>query len=547
MRLSNTKDNLALAAHLFLRSIKAKITLPTLVDRLQNHPDYPSLLALSDVLNEWKIENMAMHLSTTELLEVPTPFLAQLRVENGIFAFVEAVSSQSVRWWHSEKGWQKENMESFTEKYQGIVLLAENNEQAEEKNYAENRKQEIMASLRLPLVLMSTLLIFVLGAYLAFDVNTTWNTYALASVKLIGVIVSSLLLWYQIDKNNTFVKNLCQVNKKTNCDSILNSEAANLFSWLSWSEIGFFYFVGTLILTLTKFETLLTVFTLLALPYTFYSIYYQAFKAKQYCTLCLSVVVLLWLEVAFAPIPLPLSPTEKGEWMQLINSLSFGGAVHTEGWGGAVSVTVFLSFLLPITLWTFFKPFLKEAMKASNLEGELRRFKNNPNVFWNLLRQGKSMPAPFSDMDMVLLGKAEAAHTLIVVTNPYCAPCTRTHREVEELISANENINCFIVFLATNEENDKRGDVARHILSLPAQQRAEALNAWYEHKELSTLTVSESAKAQIEKHQTWCNLAQITATPTLFYDGHELPNAYKVRDLQYLSYQHSDFAKSTII
>lgn len=532
MRLSNTKDNLALAAHLFLRTIKAKITLPTLVDRLQNHPDYPSLLALSDVLNEWKIENMAMHLSAGELLEIPTPFLAQLRVENGIFAFVKVVSSESVRWWHSEKGWQKENMESFAKKYQGIVLLAENNEGAEEKNYAENRKQEIIASLRLPLVLMGTLLIFVLGAILAFDANTTWNTYALAAVKLVGVCISSLLLWYQIDKNNTFVKNLCQVGKKTNCDSILNSEAANLFSWLSWSEIGFFYFVGTLILTLAKFETLLTVFTLLALPYTFYSIYYQAFKAKQYCTLCLSVVALLWLEFLIQ-LPLP-------------NPLLLEGLLDFSPFGGGLG-EVFLCFLLPITLWTFFKPFLKEAMKASSLEGELRRFKNNPNVFWNLLRQGKSMPALFSDMDMVLLGEAEAAHTLIVVTNPYCAPCAHTHREVKELISANENINCLIVFLATNEENDKRGDVARHILSLPAQQRAEALNAWYEHKELSSLTVSESAKAQIEKHQTWCDLAEITATPTLFYDGYELSNAYKVRDLQYLSHQHSDFAKSTII
>lgn len=88
---------------------------------------------------------------------------------------------------------------------------------------------------------------------------------------------------------------------------------------------------------------------------------------------------------------------------------------------------------------------------------------------------------------------------------------------------------------------------ARHILSLPAQQRAEALNAWYEHKELLPISVSESAKAQIEKHQTWCNLAQITAIPTLFCDEYELPNAYKVRDLQYLSYQYSDLAKSTII
>ena len=34
-------------------------------------------------------------------------------------------------------------------------------------------------------------------------------------------------------------------------------------------------------------------------------------------------------------------------------------------------------------------------------------------------------------------------------------------------------------------------------------------------------------------HQTWCNENQISFTPTFFIAGYQLPDLYKVEDLQY--------------
>ncbi|MDR3220154.1 MAG: vitamin K epoxide reductase family protein, partial [Dysgonamonadaceae bacterium] len=39
----------------------------------------------------------------------------------------------------------------------------------------------------------------------------------------------------------------------------------------------------------------LALINILALPYSFWSVWYQKFKAKQWCVLCLIVQVLLWL------------------------------------------------------------------------------------------------------------------------------------------------------------------------------------------------------------------------------------------------------------
>jgi len=227
------EDNAVYSLYAFVKALKVKVSKHSLKESLLNQPEYPSLFALSQALDEWKIENAAVKVPKDALVEVPTPFLAFLNTGGGSYSLVKSIG-ESVEWLDSEKGWQKEHLADFAKKYKGTVLVAEANEASGEQDYAAKRKQEIMTNLRLPFVLCSAFIFVMYGFYLAFDENTSWNIIALAIVKLVGLVVSSLLLWYQTDKGNAFVKNLCQLNRKTNCDSILSSKAANLFSWLSW-------------------------------------------------------------------------------------------------------------------------------------------------------------------------------------------------------------------------------------------------------------------------------------------------------------------------
>jgi len=68
------KDNAVAATYQYLKAIGAKVTEETVEETLKNHPDYPSLLATNDALNEWKIENVTARIKPEELGELPTPF-----------------------------------------------------------------------------------------------------------------------------------------------------------------------------------------------------------------------------------------------------------------------------------------------------------------------------------------------------------------------------------------------------------------------------------------------------------------------------------------
>lgn len=59
-----------------LKSLGVKVTNATVNNTLQNHPDYPSLLSISDALKSWKIEDMAAKVEKEKLDELPLPFIA---------------------------------------------------------------------------------------------------------------------------------------------------------------------------------------------------------------------------------------------------------------------------------------------------------------------------------------------------------------------------------------------------------------------------------------------------------------------------------------
>ena len=65
------------------KALQLTYTRKTLIDVLLAHPDYPSLLAISDVMKDYGVENISMYLKDTkELIKVSPPFIAQIVSEN---------------------------------------------------------------------------------------------------------------------------------------------------------------------------------------------------------------------------------------------------------------------------------------------------------------------------------------------------------------------------------------------------------------------------------------------------------------------------------
>lgn len=514
-----------------------RITPNTVNEILQNHPDYPSLLSINDSLQQWHIDTAAFMAEPEKLHEIPAPFIAVLNnkdfvtvIQNGeTITYKNGTNKKAIR----------KTKEDFIKEWKGIVLLADKNEQSGDVNYAKEKQKELLQAAKLPLVI---LLLAAIGLFAMYKSNWHIGFSLFLLIKLAGTVVVSLLLWYEIDKTNPLLKQICSATKTTNCSAILESKQSKLLGLLSWSEIGFIYFAGGFVFLLFAAAvkniqpalSLIAWLNVLALPYTVFSVYYQWKVAKQWCVLCLAVQILLLSEFA-------VSIATK--------------QLHTLN--TAYLIYFLLAALVPAITWFLLKPVLLQAQQQKRTKRQLARLKYDARIFNALLPKQKQIAANANGLG-ITIGNPNATHTIIKVCNPYCNPCAKAHPKIDALLESNPNIKVQIIFTATNKEGDIRSLPVKHLLAVDDKGdkalTAKALDDWYmaEPKDYEIFAakyhINGELKQQNEKVKAmsdWCNKTNIEFTPTFFIslpspkgEGqgvrfYQLPDLYSVDDVNY--------------
>ncbi|WP_019990225.1 vitamin K epoxide reductase family protein [Rudanella lutea] len=527
MKLTPVEKNAYDALAYLIQVARLPITAKTVKEELYLHPDFPSLLAMSDLLTEWKVSNLATRIRPEQLVEIPLPAIVYLEINGGYFAPVRKVTNERVEWLDTQRGWQTDSLTDFSRKWNGVILLIEPDESSGEANYQQKKREAALQNARLPMVIGGLILCLICmgGLFLPQAVFNNGPLWGLLLTKLTGIVVTTLLLWSTIDADNSLLRSLCSLDNRTDCNSVLTSKAAKLWGWLGWAEIGFTYFAGSFLALLMGLSTAqpavlswLIVLNVLALPYTLYSVYYQYRVAKSWCTLCLLVQVLLWAEFALgAPHWQSITPVVNGQTIAL-----FG-----------------LAFLVPIIGWVFLKKPLQDATQVFPLRRELQRAKFNPEYVESLFTRQPQMPPIFEGMRVVTMGNPEAEHTLTVVTNPLCGPCRRLHPQLEALVERTDTINCQFVFIGSAESVA----VTQKLLSLSPDDAERAMHLWYTRNDHDSIEwrkgISPSeefvdARQQLQLHARWSELAQVVGTPTLYLNGRQIPLTYTLNDLENL-------------
>ncbi|HJV77282.1 MAG TPA: thioredoxin domain-containing protein [Paludibacter sp.] len=519
----------------FLKLLNVKVASSTVDETLQNHPDWPSLLCISDSLTRWNIANAAGKIEPSEIDQLPTPFMAYTGSVENPLEIVTEVSEKELKLYSTKQNKElAESKETFQKRWDGIYLIAEKNEQSGEKDFEIARRKSFIKNLvPVSLFVLLTLisLLFLQRNIEMSEINAVVPVYFQYLILFAGVIVTSLLLWYEIDSNNPLLHKVCTGIVKGNCDAILSGKQSKLFSWLSWSEVGFFYFAGGLLTLLfagplTNAIAIIAYLNILALPYTVFSIYYQGKIAKQWCVLCLSVQALLLfggVNVIANELLLPL------------NQFSV-----------EVIIKSILLYLIPVLLWYTLKPYLLKLQEAKNTKREHFRIKFNSEIFDTLLKKQKQITVS-TDGIGIDLGNPDATNTLIKVCNPYCGPCAKAHPKIEKLMDEIPDLKVKIIFTTPNDPNHYAFNPVDHLLSIKHQNKndkiiKQALDDWYlaDKKDYDQFSAKYPMNAdhgkqadKIEAMFKWCNDMDINFTPTIFINGHQLPDAYNITDLQY--------------
>ncbi len=540
----------------FLKLLNVKVNATTVDKTLQNHPDWPSLLCISDSLNKWNVLNAAGKVEPDKIDELPTPFIAYTGKRENPLSVVTKITGSTIEL--LAKNYNTPivlNKADFIKSWPGVYLIAEPTTLSGEKDFKLNKRKALINSL-VPASLF--ILIFAISFFCVYQ-NVSTNLVVTAAaiygqyfILLGGVIITSLLLWYEIDKNNPLLQKVCTGITKGDCNAILTGKQAKVFSWLSWSEVGFFYFSGSLLTlvipSLSVIPTqegsisLLAWLNIFALPYTIFSIYYQWRIAKQWCVLCLAVQALLVL----------------GGINVFANDLlafPFSFSITT------LAQTI-LVFLIPVLIWYVIKPFVLKLQESKNTKREYLRIKFNAEIFETLLKKQKAITLPTDGLG-IILGNPAATNTLIKVCNPYCGPCAKAHSKIEKLLENIPNLKAQILFTTPNNPANAAYKPVSHLLAIAAENNEEkikhALDDWYlpEKKDYEIfakkypitangkslipasqisstfLPPSEGIGEAVEAMDKWCNIMEIKATPTILINGYQLPDAYSIEDLQY--------------
>lgn len=524
-------DNLVASTVNLLSLLEVKAVTSSVRDTLLRNTNYPSLFAVSESLNYLKVANEAYKLDSDKLNDLPTPFIAQLRDNSGDFVVVKAVNKDFVTYLNNEAAEQKVTAPEFQNRWNGIALLAEASENSGQSDY-----KQVMAKKRLQRVRVAVFaLLAVIAGIVQFAITvpnltaSNLNYYISAWIfTACGSFVTSLLLWYEYDRDNPYLKKICSIHKTTNCNAVLTSKGAKIAGF-SWSELGAFYFFGTLfylvIVPYSSFFLLPLVFlNIIAFPYIFFSVYYQGMVVKQWCVLCLVVQGVLLFE-----------------FLAVILTGQLTGNIFA-GLGALPFSYLGIAFLLPPLIWVTIKPYLYDKKENDDVKYKFLRFKSNPEVFDSILsKQTAIKTEPFGLG--ITIGNQAADNILIKVCNPFCGPCGQYFPDLLDVINANANLKVQIVFTGKPDKNDRQAVIIAHLLHIDKNKpelTIRALTDWYTAKvrDYDQFRVSYADDVVFEQYQEniagmylWCKNEEIQFTPTYYINGRRLPDSYSLKDL----------------
>jgi uncharacterized membrane protein/protein-disulfide isomerase len=514
----------------YLDMVEIPHTALKLNEVIRVQPEGDSLLGISDALHEYRVHNISVKINESDLPLIDPPFIAHFQLPEPQFVMVTRQDREKITYTREDNSSVTESPSAFAKQWSQIVLIAEPDADSREQNYRLNRRREILQRIRLPFLLSVCAGILFFFARRTIDLNPlgSGSYWTLAISFLAGTVISFLLMLQTIYHSNGIANKICELIKNHNCNSVLQSPAAKLFNLVSWSDVGLVYFSGNLLsfLLVPQATPLLLLLSVTALPYTVWSVYHQYRIARQWCALCLAIQVVLWIA---------------GIVLIANEAVLNAGSMPADA-----IVPALLCFMLPAALLWSFQPFAIEAKQVVPLQREINNLKSNENIFFASLESGPKREIS-GYAAQISFGEPEAPFVITMVTNPYCGPCADMHKRLSSLQAKySSRLRLQTIYAVGRNNADDRNTVIRKLIAAHIQNEPESAEEiyrdWYQAgksnaKSFLDRYATDPSDGRIEKifesHRQWCDDVGITATPTIFVNGHQLPSWYTVEDLKY--------------
>ena len=490
--------------------------------QLLSHPAYPSMYAVTEVLSHFGIDNLALEVPKNRetLSQLPEMFLAHVKTSDQEELILVKRQNHFIKKINGKRKQEDINVDDFLEMWLGYVVVIEKaisgKIPGEKKNIRFHQKLFLTT-----MAVSGTALFFYLLPGLFQGLH-----YLLS---LIGLVLSVLIIQHESGTGSDMINRFCTRSEKTSCDTVLSSKGAILLGSLKLSDLSIVYFTGLTISWLpfaisgvVNYTSSLMV-SIMTPPVIFYTVYYQWKVVKRWCPLCLSIALVLMLQIVTVVFKYFTAN-------QLIIDVEAG-------------VLFLFSVLLALSAWLFVKPLLQDKQAYKELQLKHFRFKRNYDLFKSAFHQKPSIPTAIESQKEIVLGNPDALLHLVALTNPLCYFCKGAHITLARLLEKyGDQVKITIRFnVASNGVNHQ---IANRLMNLyhahDKHSFIQAMDEVYSEgisrkqwlKQWS-VTTEKSYGITLEQQRNWCLQNRVHFTPALMVNGRLFPQAYEMDDLLY--------------
>lgn len=514
----NMKSPLAHLVSRVLKKNKIHFNKEELDFQIQSHPSYPSLHSITGVLDHFNIESVAAQVpvESETLHQLPKCFIAQI-TSNQSTVLVSVEQNQQI---HTIDGNGRRDVfseDQFLEVFTGVIIAIEKSE----KNEVIHDKEKRFSTMN---ILFGLIILFF--ALLLFLFKTSPASISYIILTLLGTIISISILKQEYGVSTFIGDTFCtEGDEKNDCDAVLSSKGAVIFRDYKLSDISLLYFSGILIITFVSIiirsePTFPYILSLLALPITLYSIYYQYRVVKKWCLLSLGVVSVLWGQALIA--------------------FLVGGYFHQLVKDNLVMSLLFFSMVL--LAWRLIKPVILDSIALRDEKITFLKFKKNYTLFESLLSKSKQLDTKIENIKEIVLGNQSSELELLMVTNPLCGYCKPIHKSIHNILEKYGGIIKIRIRFNVNTDSKKgeAASIASRILELYElkDDYIEAMDDIYGQtsperwlKKWGNTIDVDSYMTILEEQKNWCINNQINFTPEILINGKAYPKEYNREDI----------------
>ena len=482
--------------------------------RLESHPDYPSLIAVQDTLEELGINSYACSGTKEELKKENKPFLAHFNTGGGDVQFFKDINTA------------EQKIKDFDKLWSGNVMFAEPTEKYGNADHDKlHKKEKLNSNFGIAAITLFA------GALLGVAITAGSVPAVLLIISnCIGLYFSWLIAQKEFGISNSISDKICSMAKHSRCESVLFSKGAKLFNWLTWGDVGIVYFTSSLLYLLISLLTnqlinlnLYYLLSLAGIVFPLYSLYYQWKVVKQWCMLCIGVLAVLGINAI-------ISFTEITNAGFSLNSFSETAK--------AIIILATISILI-LTVWQLIKSLYQKSLSSLSNEIKATGLKRKPEIFNALLQQQTINPINLPEADEAIrFGNPAAPFQIVIACNPYCGPCAKAHQAIENVFSKYpQKINVAVRFVIyDNNINDKKASAVIKILKATAQKPHQAIKDWYMLRDIEKFGAlygenGINVEGFLLRNVTWSKSQKIRSTPSFFLNGKKIPDMYSWYDL----------------